>query len=58
LLLTFAAAKLVEAMLERGVIANAASGYVLRIVPPLIAGKTEVDEYVAVLRECLSEFNM
>jgi acetylornithine/succinyldiaminopimelate/putrescine aminotransferase len=58
LLLTFDAAKLVEAMLERGVIANAASGYILRIVPPLIAGKTDVDEYVAALRECLSEFNV
>lgn len=50
LLLTFDAVQLVEKLLERGIIANAASGFVLRLVPPLILTKNDVDEFIAGLR--------
>ncbi len=53
LLLSFDAAELVTKMLDRGVISNAASGKVLRIIPPLIINESDVDEFMKVLDECL-----
>lgn len=55
LVLSFDALELVEALLQRCVIANAASGKVLRLVPPLIATKNEVDVLVSALRASLKE---
>lgn len=56
LLLSFDAAKLVSELLNRKVIANAASGTVLRIVPPLIVKKSEIDEFVSALKSSLTSF--
>ena len=56
LLLTFDAALLVSSLLEKHVIANAASGKVLRLVPPLIIGKEDVDEFIYALSLSLKEF--
>ena len=55
LLLSFDAGILVEAMLKHRVIANAASGTILRIVPPLIISNEDVDKYVDTLEICLKE---
>ncbi len=55
LLLNFEAAELVQVMLKHNVISNAASGSVLRIVPPLIIGKAEVDEFIDALDKSLKE---
>lgn len=49
LLLTFDAAILVEALLKEKVIANAASGKVLRIVPPLIITQEEAEIFIVKL---------
>lgn len=51
--LTVPVGQVVEAMLERGVIANATSETVLRLLPPMIYGREHVDEMVGVLREVL-----
>ena len=53
LLLTFDAAELVAEMLKHKVISNAASGKVLRIVPPLTITKADADEFISVLHKCL-----
>ncbi|MCO5251293.1 MAG: acetylornithine/succinylornithine family transaminase [Candidatus Kapabacteria bacterium] len=58
LLLSFDAGLLVNALLERKAIANAASGSVLRMVPPLIVGKTEIDEFVAILQNSLDSIEI
>ena len=54
LLLNFEAAELVSELLKRKVIANAASGNVLRMVPPLIVQKDDIDEFIDKLDESLS----
>ncbi len=51
--LAFPSDTVVKAMLEHHVISNSASGTVVRIVPPLIAGEAEIDEFVAALDKCL-----
>ncbi|MFC2130022.1 aspartate aminotransferase family protein [Bacteroidota bacterium] len=53
--LTFDAAKLMDMLLENGVITNAASGNVLRLVPPLIVGRKEIDEFIDAITDCLNE---
>jgi predicted acetylornithine/succinylornithine family transaminase len=58
LLLSFDASLLVNALLERKAIANAASGNVLRMVPPLIVGKTEIDEFVSILQKALDSIDI
>lgn len=50
------AAPLVKALLQKGVIANATADNVLRLVPSLNIEKTDMEEALAVLRECLKEF--
>lgn len=47
--------QVVERMLERGVIANATSETVLRLLPPMIYEREHVDEMITVLREVLAE---
>jgi acetylornithine/succinyldiaminopimelate/putrescine aminotransferase len=53
--LNFEGADVVNAMLERGVIANCASGNVMRIVPPLIIKEVELDTIVDALTESIKE---
>lgn len=52
--LSFPAAELVDSMLELGVIANAASGTVLRLVPPLVIKREECIEFIDKLDNCLA----
>jgi acetylornithine/succinyldiaminopimelate/putrescine aminotransferase len=56
ILLDFDALHLVEALLNRRVITNAASGTVLRLVPPLIITESEVCLFIDELRKALTEF--
>ncbi len=58
LLLSFDAARLVSALLERRVVTNSASGYVLRILPPLIITESDVDVFIVALRYCLSDMKI
>lgn len=46
---------LVRKMLERGVLANATAGNVLRLVPPLNIGYEELEKALEVLKELLKE---
>lgn len=55
LLLSFDAGELVKALIKKNVIANAASGKVLRIVPPLIISKSDVDEFIEKLDSVLAQ---
>lgn len=55
LLLDFEADILVKALLERNIITNAASGKVLRLIPPLIIGETEINEFIDSLDFCLRD---
>jgi len=55
LLLSFDATILMNKLLEKKIITNAASGTVLRFVPPLIIGKDEIDEFSDGLIEVLNE---
>nr|HPI20192.1 aminotransferase class III-fold pyridoxal phosphate-dependent enzyme [Candidatus Kapabacteria bacterium] len=56
LLLSFDASKLVNALIEKHrVITNAASGKVLRLVPPLIITTKEVDILAEAIDKCLEE---
>jgi acetylornithine/N-succinyldiaminopimelate aminotransferase len=48
-------AKFVSKCLERGAIINCAHDSVLRFVPPLIAGRSEVDEMIGILDGVLKE---
>lgn len=49
------AAPFVEALLKRRVIANATADTVVRLLPPLIATRKEVDEFTAAMQDCLKE---
>lgn len=48
-------APVVRAMAERGVLANAASVTVIRLVPPLVVSREELSRAVEALREALDE---
>jgi len=50
-----AAVKTVKKLLRRGVIANAAHETVLRLLPPLIISRADVNEFVSALDGALSE---
>lgn len=54
LLLSFEASELVHDLVKRKVITNSASGYILRLLPPLTIGKEEVDTFINELRYCLA----
>ncbi|MGW8313082.1 MAG: acetylornithine transaminase [Desulfuromonadales bacterium] len=45
---------LVNAALERGLLINCTVGKVLRFVPPLIVGRTEIDEAISILDDVLA----
>jgi acetylornithine/N-succinyldiaminopimelate aminotransferase len=53
--LTIAGADIVKKALTRGLLLNCAQEKVLRFVPPLIVGKKEVDEMLAILTGILEE---
>jgi len=53
--LNFEGADVVNAMLERGVISNCASGNVMRIVPPLIITKKQLDTIFKTLVESIKK---
>ncbi|MBZ5496872.1 MAG: aspartate aminotransferase family protein [Acidobacteriia bacterium] len=49
------APEVVKKLLRRGVVANAAHGTALRLVPPLIITREQIDEFVSALDHVLSE---
>jgi len=53
--LSFDASILVDALLERKIITNSASGTVLRLVPPLIIDKSDIDSLISELKYCLAK---
>ena len=53
--LSIPGAKFVSKCMERGAIINCAHDTVLRFVPPLIAGRSEVDEMIGILEGVFSE---
>ncbi len=55
LVLSFDASILVEALLKAGIISNAASGNILRIVPPLVLKKEEAEIFIIKLSIALSK---
>ncbi len=50
-----AAKDVVKSLLEKGFITNAAHDTVLRLLPPFIISKNDIDEFLAALDEVLSE---
>lgn len=50
-----AASNVVRRARDRGLLLNTAGGNVLRLVPPLIVGESEVDEAVGILDVCLGD---
>jgi acetylornithine/succinyldiaminopimelate/putrescine aminotransferase len=50
-----AAKDAVNLLLERGIIANAAHETVLRLLPPFIISRSNIDEFLAALEEVLKE---
>ncbi|GAB5466792.1 MAG: aspartate aminotransferase family protein [Candidatus Kapaibacteriales bacterium] len=55
--LTFEARKLVNLLLEFGIIANSTSANVLRLVPPLIIEKAHIEEFDYGLRKALDKYS-
>ncbi len=51
--LSVPAAPFVEALLKRHVIANATADTVIRLLPPLIVSRKEVDEFIVAMQDCL-----
>jgi acetylornithine/N-succinyldiaminopimelate aminotransferase len=51
--LTKPCAEIVADALERGILINCTSNNVIRLVPPLVISKGEIDEVISVLREIL-----
>jgi acetylornithine/N-succinyldiaminopimelate aminotransferase len=51
--LTKPCAEIVDNALERGILINCTSNNVIRLVPPLVISKEELDEVISVLREIL-----
>jgi acetylornithine aminotransferase len=50
-----AAPEVVKRLLRRGIITNAAHETVLRLLPPFVISKQDIDEFLAVLDEVLGE---
>ncbi len=50
-----AAKTVVERLMRRGVLANAAHDTVLRLLPPFVVGRDEMDEFLATLDQVLTE---
>lgn len=53
--LSFPGADVVVEMMKRGVLSNCASDVVMRLVPPLIMSKEEIDKVIDVLTESIKE---
>ena len=53
--LSVESASIVEAILQKGVLVNSTANTVIRILPPLIAGKPEFDILLSVLDDVLSD---
>ncbi|MEJ2039510.1 MAG: acetylornithine transaminase [Desulfosarcinaceae bacterium] len=53
--LAFAGAPLVKAFMEKGILVNCVQDKVLRLAPPLIVARSEIDAFVACLDEILSD---
>jgi acetylornithine aminotransferase len=54
--LSVPSAPFVPAMLQRGVIVNATAESVVRLLPPLIAKRSEIDIFATAMRECCLEY--
>ena len=52
--LTIESSSIVDVILQKGVLVNSTAGNVIRILPPLIAGKQEFDRLLTVLSEVLT----
>ena len=52
--LTIAGAPLVKAFMEKGFLVNCVQDKVLRLAPPLIITKAEIDAFIACLDELLA----
>jgi acetylornithine/N-succinyldiaminopimelate aminotransferase len=52
--LTVESGPIVEKILDRKVLANSTAHTVVRLLPPLVAGKAEMDQFIAVFKECLA----
>ena len=48
---------LVDELRERGIIINCAAGNVLRLVPPLVISKTQIDTVISALDDAITSFN-
>jgi len=57
LVLKFEAKKLLDKLLEKNIIANATNTNVLRIVPPLIIDKDDIDEFIRGVQSSLNELS-
>lgn len=55
--LTIESGPIVEEILNKGILVNSTANTVIRILPPLIAGKDEFDQLFAVLNEILVQKN-
>jgi acetylornithine/N-succinyldiaminopimelate aminotransferase len=53
--LTIPARPVVERMFEKKILSNAAAGNVIRIVPPIVITKEQIDRVIQVLKESLEE---
>lgn len=52
--LSVESAPIVEKIYQRGILVNSTAHTVVRVLPPLVAGKAEIDAFMAVFRECLA----
>ncbi len=50
-----AAKNVVERLMKHGVLANAAHNTVLRLLPPYVIGRRDIDEFLSILDQVLSE---
>ena len=53
--LTAEAPDFVAAMLRRGIVSNITAGSVVRVLPPLIVTQSEINEFIAAMRNVLAE---
>jgi acetylornithine aminotransferase len=51
--MTVESGPIVEKILGKGVLVNSTASTVVRVLPPLIAGKKEIDTFLAVFEECI-----
>lgn len=56
--LKFPAKNVVDQLLDKFIIANATSETILRLVPPYIVGRREIDHFIDTLEKIISEINI